>query len=253
MENGSLEDRLNRKNNTPPLSWFDRVRIAWEVASALVFLHNSKPEAIIHRDLKPANILLDRNNVSKIGDVGLSTVISITTDSLSSLYKDTSPVGTLCYIDPEYQRTGVVTPKSDVYAFGIIILQLLTAKPAIALAHKVETAMENNHLSQVLDLEAGWPIEEAKDLALIALKCTELRRKDRPDLQDVVLPALEELNDSAEKARNSALVSAPPLPKHFTCPILNVRLVFYLSLVNLRLLILIFTNSQKYDNCFRND
>lgn len=214
MENGSLEDRLNRKNNTPPLSWFDRVRIAWEVASALVFLHNSKPEAIIHRDLKPANILLDLNNVSKIGDVGLSTVI--TKDSLS-----TAPVGTLCYIDPEYQRTGVVSPKSDVYAFGIVILQLLTAKPAIALAHKVEIAMENDHLVQVLDPEAGWPIEEAKDLALIALKCTELRRKDRPDLEDVVLPVLEELNDSGERARNSASVSALPPPKHFTCPILN--------------------------------
>ncbi|KAL8539556.1 hypothetical protein ACS0TY_001240 [Phlomoides rotata] len=221
MENGSLEDRLNRKNSTPPLSWFDRVRIAWEVASALVFLHNSKPEAIIHRDLKPANILLDRNNVSKIGDVGLSTVINIDSLSSSSMYKDTAPVGTLCYIDPEYQRTGEVSPKSDVYAFGIVILQLLTAKPAIALAHKVETAMENNHLIQVLDPEARWPIEEAKDLALIALKCTELRRKDRPDLQDVVLPALEELNDSAEKARNSELISAPPPPKHFTCPILN--------------------------------
>lgn len=225
MENGSLEDRLIRKNNTPPLLWFDRFRIAWEVASALVFLHNSKPKAIIHRDLKPANILLDRNYVSKIGDVGLSTMVNKDSLALSAIYKDTAPVGTLCYIDPEYQRTGVVSPKSDVYAFGMVILQLLTAKPAIALAHKVEIAVGNNRLMEVLDPEAdAWPIEETKDLALLALKCTELRRRDRPDLRDEVLPTLEKLKDFAEKARDLALVSAPPPPKHFTCPILNVSL-----------------------------
>ncbi|KAK6131825.1 hypothetical protein DH2020_034443 [Rehmannia glutinosa] len=222
MENGSLEDRLIRKNNTTPLLWFDRFRIAWEVGSALVFLHNAKPKGIIHRDLKPANILLDRNYVSKIGDVGLSTMVNSDILSLSAAYNDTAPVGTLCYIDPEYQRTGVVSPKSDVYALGIIILQLLTGKPAIALAHKVENAIDNDHLTEMLDLEAGgWPIEETKNLALVALKCTEMRQRDRPDLEDEVLPVLEKLKDFAEKARDLALVSPPPPPKHFTCPILN--------------------------------
>ncbi|KAK6155935.1 hypothetical protein DH2020_010183 [Rehmannia glutinosa] len=222
MENGSLEDRLIRKNNTPPLLWFDRFRIAWEVGSALVFLHNAKPKGIIHRDLKPANILLDRNYVSKIGDVGLSTMVNSDILSLSAAYNDTAPVGTLCYIDPEYQRTGVVSPKSDVYALGIIILQLLTGKPAIALAHKVENAIDNDRLTEMLDLEAGrWPIEETKYLALVALKCTEMRQRDRPDLEDEVLPVLEKLKDFAEKARDLALVSPPPPPKHFTCPILN--------------------------------
>lgn len=226
MENGSLEDRLiRRKPNTPPLLWSDRFRIAWEVASALVFLHNSQPKSIIHRDLKPANILLDRNNVSKIGDVGLSTVIN--KDPLSLCNKDTAPVGTLCYIDPEYQRTGVVSPKSDVYAFGIVVLQLLTAKPAMGLAHIVEMAVENDRLMELLDQEAGaWPMEETKQLALTVLKCTELRGRDRPDLRVEVLPALEKLKDFAEKTRESALVSAP---KHFLCPISNVGLLFLFS------------------------
>ncbi|KAL2543391.1 U-box domain-containing protein 35 [Abeliophyllum distichum] len=220
MENGSLEDRLLRKNNTPPLPWFERYRIAWEVASALVFLHNSKPKPIIHRDLKPANILLDRNNVSKIGDIGLSTVLH--SDSSSATYKDTALVGTLCYIDPEYQRTGLVSPKSDVYAFGMVILQLLTAKPALAITYMVEIAMDEDRLIEVLDPEAGgWPIEETRDLALMALRCTELRRRDRPDLQDQVLPVLEKLKEVADSARDMASVAKPPPPNHFICPILK--------------------------------
>ncbi|XP_059316097.1 U-box domain-containing protein 35-like [Lycium ferocissimum] len=217
MENGSLEDRLTRKNNTPPLPWFDRVRIAWEVASALVFLHNTKPKPIIHRDLKPANILLDHNLVSKIGDVGLSTMVQSQT-----AYKDTSPVGTLCYIDPEYQRTGLVSTKSDVYAFGMVILQLLTAKRAIALAHMVEMATEKDNLVELLDQDAGeWPLEETKVLAVLALKCTELRRRDRPDLKDEVLPALERLKEVADRARHLKHNQPPPPPSHFKCPLLK--------------------------------
>ncbi|KAI4332810.1 hypothetical protein L6164_017689 [Bauhinia variegata] len=226
MENGSLDDRLLRKNSTPPIPWFERYRIAWEVASALAFLHNSKPMPIIHRDLKPANILLDRNLVSKIGDVGLSTMLD--SDTLSTMYKDTAPVGTLCYIDPEYQRTGSISPKSDVYAFGMVILQLLTAKPAIALAHVVETAIEDGNLTDILDPEAGnWPFPETLDLARLGLSCAELRRIDRPDLQDHVIPTLERLREVADRANASvsAAASASSVksrpPSHFICPILQ--------------------------------
>ncbi|XP_011028465.1 PREDICTED: U-box domain-containing protein 35-like isoform X2 [Populus euphratica] len=222
MKNGSLEDRLQRVNNTPPIPWFERYRIAWEIASALVFLHSSKPKPIIHRDLKPANILLDHNFVSKIGDVGLSTMLCSDVSSLSTMYKNTGPVGTLCYIDPEYQRNGVISPKSDAYAFGMIILQLLTAKPAIALAHVMETAMEEGHLVEILDSEAGnWPLEETKELATLGLSCTEIRQKDRPDLKDVVLPALERLNEVARRARDSVSSLQLTPPKHLICPILK--------------------------------
>lgn len=231
MENGSLEDRLFQKNNTLPIPWYDRFRIAWEVASALVFLHNSKPNPIIHRDLKPANILLDLNLVSKIGDVGLSTMVN--QDSLweSSAYMATGPVGTLSYMDPEYQRTGLISPKSDVYAFGMVILQLLTAKPAISLAHMVETAIEEDTLVEILDSQAGnWPTEETKGLALLGLSCAELRRRDRPDLKDQVLPTLKRLKDTADRARNSISSIKSATPAHFICPILKVCLYYLLSL-----------------------
>uniref|UniRef100_A0A5B6YIJ3 RING-type E3 ubiquitin transferase n=1 Tax=Davidia involucrata TaxID=16924 RepID=A0A5B6YIJ3_DAVIN len=222
MENGNLEERLLQKNNTPPIPWFERYRIAWEVASALVFLHNSKPKPIIHRDLKPENILLDHNFVSKIGDVGLSTMLHADSSSMSTMYKDTGPVGTLCYIDPEYQRSGLISPKSDVYAFGMVILQLLTAKPVMALAHVVETAIDDDHFVEMLDPEAGkWPIEETRELAILGLSCAELRRRDRPDLKDQVLPVLERLKKVADRARDMASSTQPAPPNHFICPILK--------------------------------
>jgi len=223
MENGNLEDRLLQKNSNNPIPWFDRFRIAWEIASTLSFLHSSKPQPIIHRDLKPANILLDGNLVSKIGDVGLSTILD--SDELSAMYKDTAPVGTLSYIDPEYQRSGLISTKSDVYAFGLVILQLLTAKPAIALTHIVETAIDGGNLGDILDPKAGpWPLQETLDIARLALGCAEMRRKDRPDLNDHVLPMLDRLKEVADKAQHSASIvtikSRPP--NHFICPILQV-------------------------------
>lgn len=222
MENGSLEDRLYRKNNTPPIPWFERYRIAWEVASALAFLHNSKPKPIIHRDMKPGNILLDHNLVSKIGDVGLSTMLNSDPSFVSTTYKNTGPVGTLCYIDPEYQRTGLISPKSDVYAYGMVILQLLTAKPAIAITHKVETAIDEDNLAEILDAQAGdWPIKETKELAALGLSCAELRRKDRPDLKNQVLPVLERLKEVADRARDTVPSVHPAPPNHFICPILK--------------------------------
>lgn len=223
MENGSLDDRLQCKDNTAPLPWFYRYRIAWEVASAVAFLHNSKPEPIIHRDLKPANILLDHNFVSKIGDVGLSTLLPAVNLPMSTMIKDTTPVGTFFYIDPEYQRTGLVSPKSDVYALGMVILQLLTAKPPMGLTLIVERALEEGNLAEILDPAAGqWPSEETQELALLGLSCAELRRKDRPHLKEQVLPLLEKLKVFSDKAHDCALNTPSAPPNHFLCPILQV-------------------------------
>lgn len=224
MENGSLEDRLLQNNDKPPIPWYERFRIMWEVASALAFLHNNKPKAIIHRDLKPANILLDHNLVSKIGDAGLCTMLNLEPSSLSTLtlYKDTSPVGTLCYIDPEYQRTGLISMKADVYALGMVILQLLTAKPAVGITHVVEDAIKEGRLMKILDRSAGrWPLRETAEIALLGLQCAELRRKDRPDLKSI-LPALERIKDVAENARDLAAKILIAPPSHFICPILKV-------------------------------
>lgn len=142
MENGSLEDRLFRKNNTPPIPWRTRFKIAAEMASALLFLHEAKPEPLVHRDLKPANILLDTNYTSKIADVGLARLVPPAVANQVTQYHMTAAAGTFCYIDPEYQQTGKLGTKSDVYSLGIILLQLLTAKSPMALAYHVEEAID---------------------------------------------------------------------------------------------------------------
>ncbi|KAK9120851.1 hypothetical protein Syun_018468 [Stephania yunnanensis] len=218
MENGSLEDRLLQKNDTVPIPWFIRYRIAWEVATALSFLHNSKPRSIVHRDLKPANILLDHNFVSKIGDVGLSTLLPSVDSSDPAICHDSRLAGTLCYIDPEYQRSGLLSPKSDVYAFGMVILQLLTAKPALALAHTVETALNNGRFLEILDQSAGnWPMKETLELAILGLRCMELKQCERPDLGTEVLPVLQRLKRMVDAVPNVQLGT----PSHFICPVLK--------------------------------
>lgn len=109
-------------------------------------------------------------------------------------------LGTFCYIDPEYQQTGMLGVKSDLYSFGVVLLQIITAMPAMGLRHRVETAIENNKLSEVLDPKvADWPEEETLELAKLALQCCEMRKKDRPDLASVLLPALKRLREFARE------------------------------------------------------
>ncbi|CAF2064463.1 unnamed protein product [Brassica oleracea] len=200
MENGTLEDRLFCKDDTPPLSWRARFRIAAEVATGLLFLHHAKPEPLVHRDLKPANILLDRHFTSKISDVGLARLVPSSVADSYSNYHMTSAAGTFCYIDPEYQQTGLLGVKSDLYSFGVVLLQMITAMPAMGLGHKVEMAVEKNKLRELLDpTVTEWPEEETLELAKLALQCCELRKRDRPDLASVVLPALNRLREFARE------------------------------------------------------
>lgn len=196
MENGSLEDRLFRRGNSPPLSWRKRFEIAAEIATALSFLHQAKPEPLVHRDLKPANILLDKNYVSKISDVGLARLVPASVADNVTQYHMTSAAGTFCYIDPEYQKTGMLSTKSDIYSLGIMLLQIITARPPMGLAHHVSRAISRGTLKDVLDpVVPDWPLEEAQAFATLSLKCAELRKRDRPDLGKDVVPQLIRLKN----------------------------------------------------------
>ncbi|RID52718.1 hypothetical protein BRARA_G00162 [Brassica rapa] len=221
LENGSLEEYIFHQKNKPPLPWFIRFRVIFEVACGLAFLHSSKPEPIVHRDLKPGNILLNRNYVSKIADVGLAKLVTDVAPDNVTMYRHSVLAGTLHYIDPEYHRTGTIRLKSDLYAFGIIILQLLTARQPNGLVHAVENAVNKGTLTEMLDKSVtDWPLAETEELARIGLKCAEFRCRDRPDLKEEVIPVLKRLvetaNSKTKKERSNLRA-----PSHYFCPILR--------------------------------
>ncbi|KAG6415824.1 hypothetical protein SASPL_123243 [Salvia splendens] len=202
MENGSLEDCLSCKDGSPPLPCLTRFSIAAEIATGLNFLHQTRPQPLVHRNLKPGNILLDRNYVSKISDVGLSRLIPAAEADNMTQYRETAAAGTFCYIDPEYQQTGLLGTKSDVYSLGIILLQIITARPPMGLTYLVDTAIQNGRFTEILDPRVqNWPVQEALELAKLALQCSELRRRDRPDLATVVLPELVRLMNVTSKLK----------------------------------------------------
>ena len=210
LPNGSLQDRLFQKNNIAPLTWKIRTRIIAEISSALCFLHSSKPEKIVHGDLKPQNILLNSELSCKICEFGICRLV--TEDSLyqPSFHWSTIPKGSFPYTDPEFQRIGVLTPKSDIYAFGVIILQLLTGKPPAGLVGEVRRTRK---LASILDPSAEWPMIVARRLVDLALQFCELSSRGRPDLTPTLVRELEHLHVSEER----------PVPSFFLCPILQVR------------------------------
>ncbi|CAO2045081.1 unnamed protein product [Urochloa humidicola] len=207
MDYGSLEDRLCRRGKTLPIPWSIRFRIAADIATGLLFLHQAKPEPLVHRDLKPANILLDHNFVSKISDVGLARLVPQSAADVTQ-YRMTSTAGTFCYIDPEYQQTGMLTTMSDIYSLGILLLQIITARSPMGLTHHVENAIERGAFQEILDpTVTDWPVEEALEFAKLALRCAELRKKDRPDLGKEILPELNRLRNLGHEYEASQVSS----------------------------------------------
>ncbi|KAG2720353.1 hypothetical protein I3760_02G032000 [Carya illinoinensis] len=200
LPNGNLEDRLKCKDSSPPLSWQTRIRIAIELCAVLLYLQNNKPHGIVHGDLKPSNILLDTNYVSKLSDFGISRLLlQDRNSSNTTLYHITDAKGTLPYIDPEFLETGVLTMKSDVYSYGIILLQLLTKKSAFSIANEVKSALEAGKLKALLDPSAGdWPIVLAQKLARLGLRCCDRIQKNRPELGSDVWKVLEPMSASCE-------------------------------------------------------
>ena len=196
---GSLEDRLNCKDKSPPLSWQARICIATELCSVLVYLHCIKPHSIVHGDLKPSNVLLDSNFFCKLSDFGICRMLchDKSSSNNTTLCHFTDPKGTIPYIDPEFVDTGKLTRKSDVYSFGIILIQLLTGRSAIKLANAVQNALDARNLKALLDPSAGdWPFELAQELARLALRCCDKNRKNRPDLGSDVRNVLEQMRAS---------------------------------------------------------
>ena len=205
--NGNLEDRLNCKNESTPLSWQTRIHIVTELCSVLVYLHSRKPHSIVHGELKPSNILLDANFKSKLSDFGLCRILCHERRSSNdtTLCHFTDPKGTFHYVDPEFCETRKLTRKSDVYSFGVILLQLLTGqRPRFEMENDVQVALDAGKLPSLLDPLAGdWPIKTAEELAHLALRCCDRYQRNRPDLSSEVRKVLEPMRASCVASSSS--------------------------------------------------
>ena len=187
--NGSLQEHITGKSYW--LTWDNRLRIAIEVATALVYLHSAASIPIIHRDIKSANILLDQDYNAKIADFGASRLIPMDKTQLSTLVQ-----GTLGYMDPEYFLSSQLTDKSDVYSFGIVVAELLTGEEALSIDRRIGdrnlakyfiSAFSKGRLLEVIDAQI---VDEATEEELIGVakivqKCLRRKGVDRPRMKDV--------------------------------------------------------------------
>ncbi|KAF8780857.1 hypothetical protein HU200_000807 [Digitaria exilis] len=199
IENGNLSQHLHG-TGYEPLSWTSRVRIALDSARGLEYIHEHTVPVYVHRDIKSANILIDKNFRAKVADFGLTKLAEIGTASQSL---PTRVVGTFGYMPPEYARYGEVSPKVDVYAFGIVLYELISAKEAIVKsteftdAKSVVSLFEDTlsrrdpkeALQELIDPRLGgdYPIESVLKIAYLAKSCTHEEPTMRPTMRSVVV------------------------------------------------------------------
>lgn len=187
MENGSLWDLLHGPTKKQKLDWDTRLRIALGAAEGLAYLHHDCSPRIIHRDVKSSNILLDKDFEAHLTDFGIAKSLC-TTKSHTSTYI----MGTIGYIDPEYARTSRLTEKSDVYSYGIVLLELLTGRKAVDnesnLHYLILTKAASNAVMETVDPEITATCKdlgEVKKVFQLALLCTKRQPSERPTMHEV--------------------------------------------------------------------
>ena len=187
ISNGSLDDHLH-VDGPISLSWVDRIRIALEVSRALVYLHSAATTPIFHRDIKASNVLLDDNLTAKISNFGASRYIPIDQTGVTTVVQ-----GTIGYLDPMYYYTGRLTDKSDVFSFGVLLIELLTRKKPIyrtdrgdSLVPHFASLLEEGKLVEIIDPQVKEEEDgEVEEVATLAAMCTKLNGQDRPTMREV--------------------------------------------------------------------
>ncbi|KAK6915986.1 Protein kinase domain, partial [Dillenia turbinata] len=194
MANGSVASCLGEcSGSQAPLDWQIRRRIALGSARGLAYLHDHCDPKIIHHDVKAANILLDEKFEAVVGDFGLAKLMD---------YKDTHVTTAVCatigHIAPEYLSTGKSSEKTDVFGYGVLLLELITGRRAFDLAllandddvtllDWVKGLLKDRRLEALVDANLlGNYVEEVEQLVQVALLCTQTSPMERPRMSEVV-------------------------------------------------------------------
>ncbi|XP_061374929.1 LRR receptor-like serine/threonine-protein kinase ERECTA [Gastrolobium bilobum] len=213
MENGSLWDLLHGPTKKKRLDWDLRLKIALGAAQGLAYLHHDCSPRIIHRDVKSPNILLDKNFEPHLTDFGIAKSLCP-----SKSHTSTFIMGTIGYIDPEYARTARLTEKSDVYSYGIVLLELLTGRKAVDnesnLHHMILSKTANDEVMETVDPDITASCKDmgaVKKVFQLALLCTKSQPVDRPTMHEVtrvlgslvpcITPPIQALTDSQSYAK----------------------------------------------------
>ncbi|CAN4107724.1 unnamed protein product [Withania somnifera] len=190
MPNGSLKDQLHNPA-TIPLSWSTRIQIAIDVANALEYLHFHCDPPLCHRDIKSSNILLDENFVAKVADFGLAHASK--DGSICFEPVNTDSKGTPGYMDPEYVITQELTEKSDVYSYGVVLLELVTARRAIQdnknLIEWAEIFLTSeSRITELVDPNIGdsYDFDQLQTLLALVRWCTQREGWARPSIKQVL-------------------------------------------------------------------
>ncbi|XP_021887330.1 probable LRR receptor-like serine/threonine-protein kinase At4g30520 isoform X2 [Carica papaya] len=190
MSNGSVASRLKAK---PALDWNTRKRIAIGAARGLLYLHEQCDPKIIHRDVKAANVLLDEYFEAVVGDFGLAKLLDH-----SDSHVTTAVRGTVGHIAPEYLSTGQSSEKTDVFGFGILLIELITGMRALefgktvnqkgAMLEWVKKMQHEKKVEELVDreLESNYDRIEVGEMLQVALLCTQCLPAHRPKMSEVV-------------------------------------------------------------------
>ncbi|XP_027367643.1 probable LRR receptor-like serine/threonine-protein kinase At5g10290 isoform X2 [Abrus precatorius] len=195
MQNLSVAYRLRElKPGEPVLDWPTRKRVALGTARGLEYLHEHCNPKIIHRDVKAANVLLDEDFEAVVGDFGLAKLVDVRKTNVTTQVR-----GTMGHIAPEYLSTGKSSERTDVFGYGIMLLELVTGQRAIdfsrleeeddvLLLDHVKKLEREKRLDAIVDrnLIKNYNIQEVEMMIQVALLCTQATPEDRPLMSEVV-------------------------------------------------------------------
>ncbi|CAI0426886.1 unnamed protein product, partial [Linum tenue] len=192
MENNSLAHTLLDDQNRMKFSWEARRHVSIGVARGIAYLHEEVKPHVLHRDIKASNILLDDNFTPKVSDFGLSRILRD-----NSSYVSTRVAGTLGYLAPEYAVSGHLTRKSDVYGYGVLLMEIISGRSVVDfdielgehyLVQMAWSTYRAKKLLQIVDpaLNMNYSEEEALRFLKISLLCVQETAKRRPMMSTVV-------------------------------------------------------------------